>query len=113
MKYNSYSNTEQSQFPSSKDNWINVTSNLTNKSRIIHSNLIQLIPQTAKKFKILTNLNEESESLSASFVTDINSSSRSFGKKYQKKKTLSVNSSTRKSHKIIMIGDSHVRNCAT
>jgi hypothetical protein len=60
MKHNSYSNDEQSQFPASKDKWINVTSDLTNKSRIIHSNILQLIPQPAKKFEVLTNLNEES-----------------------------------------------------
>jgi len=51
MKHNSYSKDEQSQFPASKDNWINVTSNLTNKSRITHNNLIQLIPQTAKSLR--------------------------------------------------------------
>lgn len=112
MKHKGYSNNEQSQFPGSKDSCINVTSNLTNKSRIIYSNLIQLIPETAKKFEVLTNLNEDSESSSASVVIDTNSCSRSFGKKYQEK-TLSMNSSTRKGHKIIMIGDSHVRNCVT
>jgi len=111
MERNSYSNDGQSQFPVSKDNWINVTSNLINKSRINHSNIIHLIPQPAKKSEVLTNLNEESESSSSSVVTDINSCSRSYGKKYRTK-TLSVNSSTRKSHKI-MICDSHVRNCAT
>lgn len=62
MKHTSHYNNEQSQFPASKDNWINVTLNLTKKSRIIHSNLIQLIPQTAKKFEVLTNLNEKNES---------------------------------------------------
>jgi len=87
-------------------------SNLSNISRIIHSNLIHLIPQTANKFEVLTNLNRESESSSISVAKDITSCSRNFKKNYQKK-TLSMNSSIRKSQKVIMIGDSHVRNCAT
>ena len=89
----------------------NVTSNLNKKSRIIHSNLIQLTPQPANKFEVLTNPNEGSESSSASVVEDITWCSRSLRKNYQKK-TLSMNSSIRKSHKILMIGDSHIINCA-
>jgi len=118
--HNSYSN---SHFSSSKDRWINVTSNLSNISRINHSNVIHLIPQTANKFEvltipqtankfeILTNLNKESESSGISVAKDITSCSRNFKKNYQKK-TLSTNSSTRKSQKVIMTGDSHVRNGA-
>jgi len=71
MKQNGSSNSEHSQFSFSKDRWINGTSNLSNKSRIICSNPIQLTPQTANKFEVLTNLNEESESSSASVVEDI------------------------------------------
>ena len=110
MKQKGSSNNEQSQFSSSKDSWINVTSNLSNKSRIIHSNLIQLTPQTANKFEVLTKLSEESESSSASVVKDITLSSTSLRKNYQTK-ILSMNSSRRKSHKILMNGESHVRNC--
>jgi hypothetical protein len=62
-KYNSYSNDEQPQFSASKERWINVTSNLSNISRIIPSNLIHLIPQTANKFEVLTNLNRECDHL--------------------------------------------------
>ena len=108
IKQNYYSNNERSLFSPSEISWINFTSNLCNKSRIIHSNPTKLIPQSANKFEISTNLNKESESSSASVVQDIASCSRNF-----KEKKESVNSSTRKSHKIIMIGDSHVRNCAT
>jgi len=109
--YSQSNSNEQSQFSASKDRWINVTPNLRNISRIIHSNLIHLIPQTANKFKVLTNFNKESESSSISVAKDITSCSRNFKKNYQKK-ILSMNSSTRKSQKV-MIGDSHVRNCAT
>jgi hypothetical protein len=111
-KHNSYSNDEQSQFSASNDSWINVTSNLNNLSRIICSNLIHLIPQTANKFEVLTNLNKEIESSRVSVAKDTTSCSRNLRKKYPPtKKTL--NSSTRNGKKIIMIGDSHVRNCAT
>jgi hypothetical protein len=80
MKQNGSYNDEQSQYSSSKHSWINVTSHLSNKSRIINNNLTQLIPQTAKKLELITNLNEECESLSASAVKDISSCSRSLRK---------------------------------
>jgi len=73
IKQNDYSNNEQSLFSVSEESWINVTSNLSNKSRIIYSNLTQLIPQSANKFDIATNLNKESESSSSSVVEHITS----------------------------------------
>jgi hypothetical protein len=99
MKQNSYSSNKQPLFPASKDTWISVTSNFSNKARIIHSNLIQSIPQTANKFEVISNVNEESESSNASAVEDIISYSRSFRKKHQKK-TLTEKSSTKKDTKL-------------
>ena len=75
----------------------------------LRNNLIQIIP-TANKFGILANLNNVSETLSASFKRDITSNN---SKKKIQKKTQGPNSSKARTQRVILIGDSHVRNCAT
>jgi hypothetical protein len=80
-------------------------SRLGNKS----SNLIQVTP-TANKFGVLTILNDIGEAPSASTEGDI--TSRNLTNKNQKK-TQGLKSSGARRRRIILIGDSRVRNCAT
>jgi hypothetical protein len=105
-----YRNGEQTQVLISKGTWINVTSNQHNKSRFLDRNHIQLIPQTVNRYKLLANLNEESESPRTLTSEDTAQSSRSF-RMTQQKMIQGVNTRTRKKHKIIIIiiGDIHVR----
>ena len=51
---------EQLQVPTSKDNWIEVTPNVNKNSKVYNRNFIQLIPHTANRFELLSNLKEES-----------------------------------------------------
>jgi hypothetical protein len=104
IKMDGYSCKEGSFYPVSKGGLIKA-SRLGNK----RSNLIQVIPP-ANKFGVLTNLNDVGEAPSASIEEDI--TSRNF-KDENQKKTQGLNSSGARRRRIILKGDSHVRNCAT
>ena len=105
MKADGHSSNEGSFHPVSRGSLIKTLSRLGNK----RNNLIQIIP-TSNKFGVLANLNDISEPLSALIDDDI--TSRNFKKKNQKK-TQGLNSSGTRCQRIILIGDSHVRKCAT
>ena len=57
---------EQLQFPTSKDDWIEVTLNINMNPKVCNINFIQLIPHTANRFELLSNLKEESVTSSTS-----------------------------------------------
>ena len=102
MEAGDHLNKEGSFYPVSRGSSIKPSSRLRN-------NLIQLIP-TANKFGVLANLNDVNETSSASTEGDI--TSKNFKKKNQKKAQRPNSSRTRR-QRILLIGDSHVRNCAS
>jgi len=95
----------------SKYDWIQVTSNINRKSKVCNNNLIQLIPHTANKFETLTNLKEDSETSCAACKKEESTNLR--GHQIKAKKTQIVKSLRKGKHKVLIIGDSHTRNCAT
>jgi RNase H-fold protein (predicted Holliday junction resolvase) len=105
MKARGHPSKEESFFPVSRGGSIKASSRVGIKRH----NLIQVIP-TTNKFEVLANLNDISEASSASSEGHI--TSRNFKKKNQKK-TQGLNNSGTRRQRIILIGDSHVRNCAT
>jgi hypothetical protein len=89
------------------------------RAGIRRSNLIQVIP-TANKFEILANVNESNEtmcSMSASNVSNVTSikSKKNEQKKIQRflQKTQGNNNLGRRRQRILLLGDSHARKCAT
>jgi hypothetical protein len=91
-----------------QDEWIQVTSNINRKSKVCNNNLIQLIPHMANKFKILSNLKEDSETSCAMFKKEESPNVRCHQIRTRKSQTMK--SPKKVKHKVLIIGDSHTRN---
>lgn len=92
----------------SKDDWVQVATKINRKYKDFNSNQVQLIPHTASKLLYNLKVNEststpimEQETLNISI--------------YQKttRKTQLVKSIKKGKHKVLIIGDSHAKKCAT
>jgi hypothetical protein len=108
-KLNDYCD-KQSEVQTLKDDWIQVATKINRMYKDSNSNLIQLIPCTANKFELLSNLKvNESTSAPITEKENLNKSG------YQKttRKTQLAKSGKKGKHKVLIIGDSHARKCVT
>jgi len=97
----------------------NTSMKITLRAGIRPSNLIQVIP-TANKFEILSKVNDSNEATCSTSTSIINNAtSRKFKKNSQKKTQQSLQTTQRKKklerkrQRILLLGDSHARKCAT
>ena len=97
----------------------NTSMKITLRAGIRPSNLIQVIP-TANKFEILSKVNDSNEATCSTSTSIINNAtSRKFKKNSQKKTQQSLQTTQgkkkleRKRQRILLLGDSHARKCAT
>jgi hypothetical protein len=100
---------ERLQDPPSKDDWIEVTPNKIKNSKVCNRNLY-LIPHTANKFELITNLKEESGT--SKYFKQQRSCKHRKPPRNDKKHPVSEKFKKEK-HKVLTTGDSHARKCAT
>lgn len=88
---------EQSKVQTSKDDWIQVLTKMNKKYEDFNSSLVQIIPYTANKFELLSNLKVD-ESTSTPITAEKTSNISSFQK--TRRKTHLVKSVNKEMHKV-------------
>jgi hypothetical protein len=93
-----------------KDDWAQVTTTNYRKNYDFNSNLIQIIPTTANRYELLSNLKDEETINLTTKVVKIQNSNNYL---QTKKKNQLVKSVGISEHKVLIIGDSYAKKCVT
>jgi hypothetical protein len=101
---------EQSKVQTLRDDWMQGATKINRKYKDTNSNLIQFLPCTANKFDLLSNLKvNESTSAPIMEMENLNIS----GYQQTTRRTELAESGKKGKHKVLIVGDSHAKKCAT